>query len=230
MRIAGGKNRCFQKIINLIPPHRVYIETHLGSGAVLRHKSPAQVNIGIDRDPRVLANFKNAPMNTRLICHRAEDFLAGYEFQGDEVIYCDPPYFPSTRRRARVYRFDYTTEEHKKLLDLLLGVRCRILLSGYENDLYSSLLAHWHRVDFIDGTHAGNRVESLWLNYPPGEVHDTRYLGWTFHERQSVKRKRQRWVSRFEKEPPSIRQALIDDLIASQQRCSTQASHPRNTP
>jgi DNA adenine methylase len=50
MNYPGGKNGSgtYQRIINLIPPHRVYIETHLGSGAVLRNKKPARRNFGID--------------------------------------------------------------------------------------------------------------------------------------------------------------------------------------
>ena len=36
MTYPGGKggNGFYQKIINLIPPHDVYIETHLGGGAI----------------------------------------------------------------------------------------------------------------------------------------------------------------------------------------------------
>jgi DNA adenine methylase len=46
----GGKNGAgvFQRIINLIPPHEVYIEPFLGGGAVMRLKRPARLNIGLD--------------------------------------------------------------------------------------------------------------------------------------------------------------------------------------
>lgn len=52
----GGKNGAgvYQRIINLMPPHEVYIEPFLGSGAVLAHKRPALVNIGIDLDQAAL--------------------------------------------------------------------------------------------------------------------------------------------------------------------------------
>ncbi len=50
MTYPGGKNGpgVYQTLINQIPPHDTYIETHLGGGAVLRHKRPAALNIGID--------------------------------------------------------------------------------------------------------------------------------------------------------------------------------------
>ena len=50
----GGKGSVYQKIINLIPPHRVYIETHLGAGAVMANKRPARLNVGIDLNEAVL--------------------------------------------------------------------------------------------------------------------------------------------------------------------------------
>ena len=57
MRYPGGKGRTFQHVINLIPPHRVYIETHLGGGAVMRHKRPSAYSIGIDADQKVIGTW-----------------------------------------------------------------------------------------------------------------------------------------------------------------------------
>lgn len=53
-RYAGGKGRCYQRIINLMPAHRVYIEAYLGGGSVMLHKRPAVMNIGIDLDADVI--------------------------------------------------------------------------------------------------------------------------------------------------------------------------------
>lgn len=51
MNYPGGKNSAgvYQRIICQMPPHRVYVEPFLGSGAILRYKKPAEVNIGFDR-------------------------------------------------------------------------------------------------------------------------------------------------------------------------------------
>src|ERR1700694_4793180 len=120
MRYAGGKGISFRRIINLIPPHSVYIETHLGGGAVLRHKRPSQLNIGIDIDPAVIGAWERQyGTKYRLIQGDACEFLRGYHFSGGEVIYSDPPYFPPTRRRRVVYKHDYTEEDHERLLQTL---------------------------------------------------------------------------------------------------------------
>ena len=50
----GGKGAMYHKIINRIPPHRVYIEPFLGGGAVMKRKRPAAVNIGLDLNRREL--------------------------------------------------------------------------------------------------------------------------------------------------------------------------------
>jgi len=49
----GGKagSGAAQKIINLMPPHEMYVEPFLGNASVMRVKRPARLNIGLDLDP-----------------------------------------------------------------------------------------------------------------------------------------------------------------------------------
>jgi len=56
MTYPGGKGGpgVYQTLISQMPPHQTYIETHLGGGAILRHKQPAALNIGIDLDGEAL--------------------------------------------------------------------------------------------------------------------------------------------------------------------------------
>jgi DNA adenine methylase len=220
MNFPGGKFRCYQKLINLIPPHRVYIETHLGGGAVIRFKTPAQINIGIDRDPRVLRLFdSNFGPSFKFILGTAEEFMSSYEFRGDEFVYADPPYWPTSRRSPRSpYRYSYSERDHLILLELLCRLPCNVMVSGYANEAYDKALTGWVKREFIGTSHSGAREETVWLNFTPTALHDTRYLGETFRERQSIKRKRTRWTARFRNEPLAIQQALLSDFTSIYQK------------
>ncbi len=160
----------------------------------MRHKLPAKRQIGIDIDPIVIANWKALPaVPCEIVCADATQYLAGLAVDQETLIYADPPYLSSTRKRARVYRFDYTAEDHEKMIDCLLQKRCMVMISGYESDLYSSLLSAWTQVTFTAKTHSGVRRECVWLNYsPPRRLHDPRHLGNGFREREVVRRRRSR--------------------------------------
>lgn len=191
MRYAGGKGKCFQHVINLIPPHDTYIETHLGGGAVLRNMLPSKVAIGIDRDQRVVDLWREKHGHRAAIVHDdAVPFLRRFPFMGNEVVYCDPPYLPSTRLRQRVYRYDYDQRDHEELLELILRLPCKVIISGYPSELYDSTLSDWNTHVFQAKTHRGVHVEKLWFNFQrPNVLHDSRYLGETFRERELIRRR-----------------------------------------
>jgi len=55
--------------------------------------------------------------------------------------------------------------------------------------------------------------EVLWMNYPePVTLHDYRYLGADFRERQRIKRKTQRWTRRLQEMPDVERYAMLAAL------------------
>lgn len=120
MNYPGGKGGVFQKIINLMPPHEVYIESHLGGGAVIRNKRVARRNVGIEIDPEVVGVWKKmSPVGFELAQDDAINYLKKYHFTGTELVYCDPPYLRETRKKdERLYRFDYSREQHRELLSL----------------------------------------------------------------------------------------------------------------
>jgi len=67
----GGKGGVFQRLINLMPPHEVYIETHLGGDAVMRNKRPAERNIGLERQAILTAiNNSNRTKTENNTVHR----------------------------------------------------------------------------------------------------------------------------------------------------------------
>ena len=92
-----------------MPPHEVYIESHLGGGAVMRNKRAARRNIGIEIDLEVVGMWeKMSPVGFELVHEDAINYLKKYRFTGKELVYCDPPYLRETRKRMSGYT-DMTT-------------------------------------------------------------------------------------------------------------------------
>lgn len=210
MRYPGGKGKSFAQIINCMPPHRVYIETHLGGGSVMRRKRPAAHSIGLDLDRQVVeSRVADLDVQCELICADATTWLKAQRFVGDELIYCDPPYVASTRSQQRVYRHDLGDTQHLALLQVLCSLPCKVILSGYTNPLYETALENWRSLTFMSKTHAGMREETLWMNFAePKELHDYSYLGSTFREREAVKRRLSNLKSRIERLAPIERASL----------------------
>ena len=201
MRYDGGKGTCFAQLINLMPPHEVYVETHLGGGAVMRNKKPAARQIGIERDAKVIAATKEAFNGLCEVVHGdAVEWLQAESLSPDTLIYADPPYHPDTRRRTRVYRHDYAIQDHEKLLDVLKGLPCKVLISGYDNPLYADQLSGWERHQFQMRTRTGMRTETVWFNFKRPEIpHDHRHLGGNFREREVIRRRQGRLRERLGK-------------------------------
>ena len=211
MRYPGGKGKCYQRLINLMPPHHTYIESHLGGGAVMRQKKAATRSIGLDVDPQVIDLWRGEhPDVCELHEVDAVTFLQAFNFQGDELLYVDPPYLPDTRHRKKVYRFDYSLEDHKRLLKLLVTIPCKVMISGYDSKLYNTTLPGWHKVSFQAKTHVDVRDECVWMNFEPqGRLHDSRFMGNTFRDRQTIQRRQARLRSRIDRMEPAERHALL---------------------
>lgn len=200
----GGKggSGVYQTLINLMPQHDTYIETHLGGGALMRRKRPARVNIGIDIDPLVITAWlarddtdvdvddargpldppsldpahelaslppaipAAAQLGLCLINSDAVAYLKSRSFGGNELVYCDPPYLKSTRKKTDIYRYEYTTRDHERLLACIQTIPCNVMISGYASALYEAELNDWNVVEYQAMTRAGKMAtELVWFNF-----------------------------------------------------------------
>jgi DNA adenine methylase len=92
-------------------------------------------------------------------------------FDGPDTLhYCDPPYMPETRSSGTGYACEMDPEAHKEMLDTLLGVKGKVVISGYPNALYTRELEGrgWVRVERESRTRdaRAKRIECLWLKIP----------------------------------------------------------------
>ncbi len=146
MRYPGGKGLSFQRFINLMPQHEIYIEKHLGGGSIIRNKRPAKRNIGIELHPAVITKWQETErFKFELVHADALVYLSAYPFTGKELLYCDPPYLRETRRsQKKIYKYDYTIEQHIEFSDFIKSLPCMVMISGYYYELYACALSDWH--------------------------------------------------------------------------------------
>lgn len=239
-RYQGGKNGAgvFQTIINAIPRHLLYVEAFAGSAAVFRNIRPAPYGaILIERDPYQAERLRRTCSTAipagaswpevdvieddalQLLSQwlNARELLEG----ACAFVYLDPPYHPSARRDLDLYRHELTADDHDKLLHSLLpamsdrGVQWA--LSGYRCAAYDDACRRhgWHRLDYTAQTRRGPVTESLWTPYNPREIqhlHDYRWLGADFRERERIARKVRRWSTKLARLDRHEQQAILEAL------------------
>lgn len=95
----------------------------------------------------------------------------------ETLFYLDPPYTPDVCYVEMAYRFVMTLDEHRELLQVVKQCKGKVAISGYDNPLYVSELAGWHRTlpapkNIAVKREIGDRLrqEVLWSNYDPAVV------------------------------------------------------------
>ncbi|MFZ4876865.1 DNA adenine methylase [Janthinobacterium sp. Mn2066] len=228
MKYPGGKGGAgvYQTIINLIPPHRLYIEAFAGGANIYERKAPAATSYLIERCPKqatilrsTIAELGGIPAESDAIVINddAVRVLRAWPWVGDEFVYLDPPYVLDTRTKKSIYAHEMTDDEHRELLAVLalLPPGVKFMLSGYHNAIYDEVASKqgWRRVDFQAMTRGGVRTESVWMNYEaPAVIADYAYVGKDFRERERIKRKVRRWVRRLQQLPAIERAALLSAM------------------
>lgn len=94
----------------------------------------------------------------------AVELIKRYDTE-DVFIYADPPYLHGTRKNY-LYKHEMKDADHEKLLNSLVKHPGKILLSGYDNDMYNDILQGWNKVQKHTRAEGGRaRTETLWMNY-----------------------------------------------------------------
>lgn len=115
--------------------------------------------------------------NVSLECKDALEIIRDYGRHSGTLVYADPPYLGSvrtlTRGRCRGPQYGHelrTDDEHRELLETLLGCSAAVVLSGYASPLYDGLLCTWSRLEIATQTGNGGsdraRTEVIWSNRP----------------------------------------------------------------
>jgi len=289
MAYTGGKDGAgvWQRLVNEIPPHEVFVSAFLGDCAIMRHKRPARVNVGIDLaagtasrfaaawpgaaaeyggvtlpelqlyqcdaiawlahafdlyrvhrlqapalEPATLAAAgqlelppqKPAAVDRTTDGHHQPPNLATEALvarfgvpAGGVFVYADPPYLLETRRSGRsYYEHEMTEVDHRRLLDVLVSLPCRVMVSHYPHPLYAATLTSWRTFTFRAQTRQGTAIEQVWCNYPvPETLHDVRWLGRDKREREKLTRRRRNLLGKIKRLSPIERQSLLQAVAES---------------
>lgn len=86
----------------------------------------------------------------------------------DVLMYLDPPYLRSTRRSGALYTHEMTEEGQHQLVQTINRSKAKIIISGYDNDLYNETLGGWHKDSItVMTTSTAAATETIWMNYTP---------------------------------------------------------------
>lgn len=81
------------------------------------------------------------------------------------LIYCDPPYLRSMRKR-NMYKYEMDDSKHEELLQEIIKSKSMVVISGYDNEMYNEYLKDWN-TDLLRTTAQMGlpRTEKIWTNF-----------------------------------------------------------------
>ena len=131
--------------------------------------------LAVNRLPEVSARFRQAIIANRDF----RNIMPAYDGPGT-FFYLDPPYVRETRSGGG-YSYEMTNEDHAEMVEIVQGLTGRVLISGYNHEIYQPLNENpdWDRQDyetvaFVAGRtkldpdnpyKKPTRTESVWTNY-----------------------------------------------------------------
>lgn len=135
-------------------------------------------NVQVSGGPRCATLWGYLPECVQECCERlknaqienidAVELIRRYD-SSETLIYCDPPYLQELRKKD-MYRYEFSAEDHKKLLDVLKRSKSKIILSGYDSKFYNDELKEWHTAEIETTAQMGlHRIEKIWCNFPIAE-------------------------------------------------------------
>ncbi len=240
----GGKSGSgiYQRLINLIPRHRILISAFAGHCGIVRNIRPAEHTIVIDADSDVCqwwSDWRRSKKGRALEIHHADSIQwLGYRFgltqwhgfmvpsdtpasppdsAAEYFIFADPPYVLSERSSGKTYAHELCDDGHRDLLEVLTRIptsKASIMLCGYDSPIYATL-EPWRSIAHQVPTRGGLQNEMIWLNYPEtDDLHDFRHIGDSRRERERIRRRQINWRKQLERMNVRERAAMLAVLNA----------------
>ncbi|WP_332604750.1 DNA adenine methylase [Acinetobacter sp. ESBL14] len=121
-----------------------------------------------EKYPNRLAEYAQRLKQVLIENQEAAKIISLYDNE-DTLFFIDPPYVRSTRTANVVaYRYEMSDSDHIELLDQLNQIKGKVLITGYNHEIYNEKLSHWKkltkRVQASGKTGGVSRQECLWIN------------------------------------------------------------------
>lgn len=116
--------------------------------------------------PRIATRIRGVQIINRDACEVIEKWDSPDTFH-----YCDPPYPAEARASPDVYEHEMKDDQHRELSRVLHNCKGKVILSGYDCQLYRDLFADWIRTEIDLAMHAAGggvkkrATEVLWQNF-----------------------------------------------------------------
>jgi len=103
-------------------------------------------------------------------CSDAFDLIQ--ECDGPEsLFYLDPPYVTKTRSIGVIYQIEMDESLHTRLSEIVHECKGKVIISGYESDLYNRLYSNWNKEfkdQYLHSSQEAKKVmrrECVWKNF-----------------------------------------------------------------
>lgn len=167
-------NYCYSKVDNPVEQaRRTLVRYHQSFGTSNSSKNSWR-NVQTYGGPRCATMWNDLPEIIVSCCERLKnaqientDAITLISRYNDErtLIYCDPPYLRSLRKR-NIYKDEMDDFKHEELLREIIKSKSMVVISGYDNELYNEYLNGW-KTDSISTTAQMGlpRTEKIWTNF-----------------------------------------------------------------
>lgn len=165
---------CYEKSADPVEQARRTLVRYHQSFGTSNSSKKSWRNVQTYGGPRTATMWNFLPGRIAEVCERLKeaqieniDAIELIRRYNDEntLIYCDPPYLQSLRKK-NLYAYETTDEYHFELLEVLKESKSKIVLSGYDNPMYNKLLAEWNTDEIVTTAQMGvKRTEKIWLNF-----------------------------------------------------------------
>lgn len=147
---------------------RTIVKSWLGIGDSLDNKTGFRVSLSQSgaatgsfvKLPEMIGLYKNRLRGVIIENLDYKEIIRRYD-KPDTLFYIDPPYCKTTRSTKHAYAYEWCSEDHAALVEILLGIKGMAVLSGYETKEYARL--NWKKVEFSARSQKAKTTEILWI-------------------------------------------------------------------